>query len=367
MHDISANAHVIRVLVVDDSAFMRTALTRMIGSDSCLRVVGAATDGVDALDRIANLDPDVVTLDVEMPRMNGLDTLKRIMKESPRPVIMVSSLTKEGAEATLQALEIGAFDYIAKDLSHASLDIVKIRDNLVETIKAAAATRRPKPPQRAPAPVVPKLPPAGAVAKTAPQRANPAIVAIGTSTGGPKALQEILPMLPADLPVGILVVQHMPAGFTGPFAQRLNNLCQLRIKEASPNELVEPATVYIAPAGYHMSVYGTSFGKAAISIRDTPRDLLHIPSVDVMMLSVAEVFRQNAMGIILTGMGADGAQGMQEIARYGGLTIGQDEATCAVYGMPRTCAEMGVLERVVPLHQVPQQILLATRYCSRSA
>jgi two-component system chemotaxis response regulator CheB len=173
--------------------------------------------------------------------------------------------------------------------------------------------------------------------------------------------------LPADLPVGVLIVQHMPVGFTGPFAQRLNNLCKVTVKEALANELVEPATVYIAPAGSHMCVYGTSFGKAAIGIRDTPRDLLHIPSVDVMMLSVAEVYRNAAMGIILTGMGADGALGMQAIARCGGLTVGQDENSCAVYGMPRTCAEMGVLERVVPLHKIPEQILIATRYCSRSA
>jgi two-component system, chemotaxis family, protein-glutamate methylesterase/glutaminase len=174
-------------------------------------------------------------------------------------------------------------------------------------------------------------------------------------------------MLPPDLPVGVLVVQHMPVGFTGPFAQRLNNLCKLRVKEASANELVEPGTVYIAPAGYHMSVYGTSFRKAAIAICDTPRDLLHIPSVDVMMLSVAEVFGSSAMGIILTGMGADGLLGMQAIARCGGLTIGQNEATCAVYGMPKSCADVGILERVVPLRQVPEQILLATRYFSRSA
>jgi two-component system chemotaxis response regulator CheB len=364
MNDSSPNARVISVLVTDDSAFMRTALTRMIVSDPALRVVGTAVDGIDALDKISSLDPDVVTLDVEMPRMNGLETLKRIMSELPRPVIMVSSITQEGAVATLEALEYGAFDYIPKDLSYASLDIVKIRDDLIAKIKVAAERRRPRPPRRAPLPTPTK---AAVVQDRGSVRRCPAIVSIGTSTGGPKALQQILPMLPADLPVGIVIVQHMPVGFTGPFAQRLNNLCKVRVKEASPNELVEPGTVYIAPAGYQMSVYGTSFSKAAIAIRDTPRDLLHIPSVDVMMLSVAEVFRNAAMGIILTGMGGDGALGMQAIARYGGLTVGQDEATCAVYGMPRTCAEMGVLGRVVPLEQVPEQILFATRYHSRRA
>jgi two-component system chemotaxis response regulator CheB len=159
----------------------------------------------------------------------------------------------------------------------------------------------------------------------------------------------------------------MPVGFTGPFAQRLNNLCKVTVKEASPNELVQPGTVYIAPAGHQMSVYTTASSKPAIAIRDTPTDVLHIPSVDVLMLSVAEVFQASAMGIILTGMGADGALGMQAIARCGGITIGQDENSCAVYGMPKSCAELGVLERIVPLQQVPEQIMLATRYYSRRA
>lgn len=362
MNDVKDNPRLIRVLVSDDSAFMRSALTRMIESDPALRVIGTAIDGLDTLEKIPRLDPDVVTLDIEMPRMNGLAALKRMMSECPRPVIMVSSATRQGAEATLEALEYGAFDYIPKGLSNSSLDIVKIRDGLVAKIKVAAESRRPKPPRRAAVST-----PAPGVEARGRVRGNPAIVAIGTSTGGPKALQKILPILPADLPVAVLVVQHMPVGFTGPLAHRLNHLCRVTVKEAVPNELVEAGTIYIAPAGYHLSVYPTSASQAAIAIRDTPRDLVHIPSVDVMMLSVAEVFRSASMGIILTGMGGDGALGMQAIFRQGGLTVGQDEATSAVYGMPRTCAEMGVLERIVPLEQVPEQILLATRYYSRRA
>ncbi len=362
MNDLHNNTRPIQVLVADDSAFMRTALTRMIESDPGLRVVGTAQTGIEAVEKVNALQPDVVTLDIEMPRMNGLEALKRIMQQAPRPVIMVSSLTQQGAEATLEALEYSAVDSLPKLLSYASLDIVKIRDSLVAKVKAAAETRRRKPPHRAekatPAAVRPR--------EHEMQRPTPAIVSIGTSTGGPKALQGILPLLPADLPVGVLIVQHMPVGFTGPFARRLNNLCKVTVREAEPNDPVEPGVVYIAPAGLQMTVYRRATSQAAIRLSDSPTDTLHIPSVDVMMLSVAEVYRGLSMGIVLTGMGADGALGMQAIYREGGFTVGQDESTCAVYGMPRSCAEMGVLHRVVPLQQVPEQILLATRYRRRA-
>lgn len=350
------NSQVVKVLVADDSAFMRTALTRMVESDPDLRVIGTAQDGEEALGKILSLQPDVVTLDVEMPRLNGLETLRRIMAESPRAVIMVSSLTQEGAETTLEALDAGAFDYIPKTLSYASLDIVKIQNELVAKIKAAAEARRPRP-----------IPPRPAVAPPMAQTRGscqvvPAIVCIGTSTGGPKALQQILPLLPADLPVPILIVQHMPRGFTGPFARRLDNLCKISVREASPNDPVERGVVYIAPAGWQMTVDRRATSKALIRVSNQPDNTLHIPSVDVMMLSAAESFRGLAMGIIMTGMGADGAQGMRAIWRQGGLTLGQDEATCTVYGMPRACAEMGILKRVVPLPLIPQQIMQATGY-----
>lgn len=357
------NSRPIRVLVVDDSAFMRTALTRMIESDESLTVVGTAGDGQEGLQKITTLQPDVVTLDVEMPRLNGLETLKRIMADAPRPVIMVSSLTQEGAETTLEALDRGAFDYVAKQLSYASLDIVQIRDDLVNKIKAAAESSRKKGVRRVMAvPGKISVPVARSVAAQAP----PAIVSIGTSTGGPKALQQVLPMLPADLPVGVLIVQHMPPGFTGPFANRLNNLCNVTVREAQQDDVVEPGIVYIAPAGQQMTVCRPSALKAAIRLSHEPANVLHIPSVDVLMLSVAEVFRSLAMGIILTGMGADGAQGMKAIAEAGGITVGQDEASCTAYGMPRTCAEWGILQRVVSLDRIPEQILLATRYRRRA-
>jgi two-component system chemotaxis response regulator CheB len=360
MNNGNDNWRLIRVLVADDSAFMRTALTRMIESDPTLRVSGTAQNGQEALEKIASLQPDVVTLDVEMPGLNGLETLTRIMRDSPRPVIMVSSLTQEGAETTLEALSIGAFDYVPKRQSFVSLDIVKIQADLIAKIKAAAESGRHKPvsPLARPVPSIPIVPARN------PTHVAARVVAMGTSTGGPKALQEILPLLPADLPVGVLIVQHMPKGFTGPFARRLDTLCQISVREATHDECIEPGVVYIAPAGQHMTVTRRSLSKVAICLSETPAGTLHIPSVDVMMTSVAEVFRSLSMGVIMTGMGADGAEGMRAITREGGLTVGQDEASCSVYGMPRSCAEMGLLQKVVPLPQIPRQILEATNYHS---
>jgi len=347
----------IRVLVADDSAFMRTALTRMIESDPGLQVSDTAQTGTEALEKIRIRQPDVVTLDVEMPGLNGLETLKRIMTDLPRPVIMVSSLTQEGAETTLEALDIGAFDYVPKQQSYASLDIVKIRDELIAKVKAAAETVRRKPM----ASIKPRSSTSGSVLHRL-AVVQPAVVAVGTSTGGPKALQQILPMLPADLPVGVLVVQHMPPGFTGPFARRLDNLCKVSVREATENQAVDPGVVYIAPAGQHMTVVRQASAKVAIHLSLSPESTLHRPSVDVLMLSVAEVFGRLGMGIIMTGMGADGVKGMKAIADAGGLTVGQDEPSCVVYGMPRSCAEAGVLRRVVSLGGIPQQILQAIHY-----
>lgn len=345
----------IRVLVADDSAFMRTAMTRMIESDPGLRVVGSATNGVEALDLIASLQPDVLTLDIEMPRMTGLEVLRKLMPENPLPVIMISSLTQDGAEATLEAFDLGAFECIPKQLSYASLDIVKIRDQLVAKIKAAATSFKARPRKTALAAPAPQA----ALLRPAAPAVRPCIVALGTSTGGPKALQQILPQLPADLPVGVVVVQHMPPGFTGPFAKRLDSLCKVRVHEANHEETIEAGTVLIAPAGSHLTVYRRTHTRYAVCLGKIPANTLHIPSVDVMMLSVAEVFGALAMGVILTGMGADGAQGMRLIYEKGGHTLGQDEATCAVYGMPRSCAELGILRRVVPLEHVPTEIVHA--------
>ncbi|MGA2697376.1 MAG: chemotaxis response regulator protein-glutamate methylesterase [Terriglobales bacterium] len=359
------NSKPIQVLVADDNAFMRTAITRMIESDPDLRVGATAQNGPEALELAASLQPDVVTLDVKMPGLSGLEILKRMMKENPRPVIMVSSETEEGTETSLEALEAGAFDCVAKQKTVGSLDIVKIREELIAKIKAAAESGRRR--RRVPSAPPKTIGPASALAPSLSKEPGivASVVAIGISTGGPKALQDVLPLLPSDLPVGVLIVQHMPLGFTEPFARRLGKTCRMSVHEASHQETVKPGVVYIAPAGQHMTVARRSPALAEIHISTSPEGMLHTPSVDVMMLSVAQTYGAHAMGVIMTGMGADGLRGMQAIAQQGGLTIGQDEATCAVYGMPRSCAESGVLQRVVPLLRIPEQIMLATRYRPR--
>jgi len=352
----------ISVLIADDSAFMRAALSRMVESDPGLYVCATAQRGIEALEQIIALKPDVVTLDVEMPGLNGLETLKRIMKECPVPVIMVSSLTQQGAETTLDALNLGAFDYLSKQNSFLSADTAKIRDDLVAKIYAAAESRKRRPMGQVGTSQI--LSPSFIQGRT--HFAVPGVVVLGTSTGGPKALQEILPTLPSDLPVPILVVQHMPKGFTKPLAIRLNGMCRIKIREAEHDDPVEPGCVYIAPAGQHMTIHRGSLSKVRIRLSTFPERTTHTPSVDVTMLSVAEVFQNLAMGIIMTGMGSDGAKGMQSIYHAGGLTVGQDEASCAVYGMPRACAELRVVHRVVTLEHIPDQILQAIRYWKRA-
>jgi two-component system, chemotaxis family, protein-glutamate methylesterase/glutaminase len=353
----------IRVLIVDDSAFMRTALSRMISSEPGLEIAGTARDGSDALEKIASLNPDVITLDVEMPGRDGLQILHNIMTRFPRPVIMVSAATERDADKTFRALASGAFDYVLKQLSPDSLDILHIRESLVAKIHAAAQSKSTssepssgrKPPQRWHSDNHNEL--AGP---------TPAIVAIGVSTGGPKALQEILPCFPRDLPVAILVVQHMPRGYTGPFAHRLNALCSVTVREATHEEAILPGVVYIAPAGIHMKVKRSSDSPATIDLDPRPEDSLHTPSVDVLMTSVAEVFGNLALGVIMTGMGSDGAEGMKAIYRRGGFTIGQDESSCTVYGMPRACSELRILTWLAPLSQIPSLILYATKYRRRA-
>ena len=348
----------IRVLVVDDSAFMRTTLSRMIACESGLEMIGTAVSGSEALEKIPALDPDVVTLDVNMPGLDGLETLRHIMRRFPRPVIMVSSVTEKDAGITFSALSAGAFDYVPKQMSESSLEIDHIRSDLIAKIWAAGSARRslahggpPKKPARA------------ARLEELPRTFSTcSIIAVGTSTGGPKALETILPLLPRGLPVPILIVQHLPAGFTTSFAKRLSQLCSISVEEGRDCERVRSGVAYIAPAGVHMRVRRRdSDAKVVISLSPDPLAALHVPSVDVLMKSVAEVYSDHALGIILTGMGSDGAEGMSAIYRNGGFTIGQDEATSAVFGMPRACAELGVLNRVVALADIPAQILEATR------
>lgn len=359
-----AAALLVRVLVVDDSAFMRHALSRMIDSESGFKVVATACNGSEALEKIASVDPDVVTLDIEMPGLDGMQTLRCIMNQFPRPVVMVSGATNQDAERTFDALAAGAFDCVPKNLSPTSLDILHIRNDLISKIRAAAQSHKSR---RADVFLKKSSRSIPVEPRDAVFTAAPSIIALGTSTGGPKALQEILPLFPRDLSVPILIVQHMPPGFTAAFAERMNSLCSIRVREAIHGELLQPGIVYIAPAGLHMTVERQADSSTTVCLDTHPVDCLHVPSINVLMKSVAETFRNLALGVIMTGMGSDGAEGMTAIHNLGGVTIGQDEGSCAVYSMPRACSDLGVLTRVVPLSEIPSQILLATRYCKRDA
>ena len=355
----------IRILVVDDSPFMRKSLQKMLEEAPDLRVVGTARDGVDALEKLQELKPDIVTLDIEMPRMDGLTCLKRIMAECPLPVLMVSSLTQEGAQATLDALSLGALDFIPKESGFASMSILQIQQDLQEKVRRLATSPRYHKPT-SPAPPSPHLPPpAGmpvrsqATVKVTPVSglalsASPQaeLLLIGSSTGGPKALQDILPTLPANLPVPCLIVQHMPSTFTKPFADRLDGLCQVHVKEAEQGEPLKAGTVYIAPGGIHMT-YSARGPKGCVDLNSEPVSSLHRPSVDVLFLSVAELFHGQVLAGILTGMGADGAKGMEQLKRKGAHTLAEAEASCVVYGMPRAAVERGCVDLVAPLADIP--------------
>jgi two-component system chemotaxis response regulator CheB len=346
----------IRVMIVDDSPFMRKALERMLTCED-IQVVGSARDGLEALEKIPLFNPDIVTLDVEMPRMDGLACLKRIMVEHPRPVLMVSSLTQEGAAATLEALTAGALDFISKETSLASSSILQIQQELQDKIRKLArspkfARQRPAATAAAhtsaPAPRPAHVRPASGALSASP-RAE--LLLIGTSTGGPKALQDLLPALPAALPVPCLVVQHMPGTFTRPFAERLNALSQVTIKEAQDGETLRPGTVYIAPGGIHMK-YRLRAGTAGIELDPEPSASLHRPSVDVLFLSAAEFCARPILAMILTGMGSDGAKGMEALKAKGAHTLSEAEESCVVYGMPRAAFERGCVDQVAPLQDM---------------
>jgi len=338
----------IRVLVADDSAVMRTALSNMLQASPSVRVCGTARDGIETVEKTKLLRPDVVTLDVQMPRMDGIEALKHIMGECPCPVIMVSRMTREGAEVTIEALSAGAFDYLPKEDLQNNGDLQRLQRSLLEKVEAAARSSMGT--HRA---LYSSPPPILALREKS--QVVPRIAVIGTSTGGPKALQEVVPKLPEKLPIPVLVVQHMPPGFTGPLAKRLDSISKVNVREARDGDQLEAGTVYIAPAGQHTTVFGSG-ANAWVALSDQPEESMHKPSVDVTMTSVAEIFGRFALGIILTGMGADGVKGMKAIQDAGGITVGQNEATCAVYGMPRCCADIGVLQRVVPLAEIAEVI-----------
>jgi two-component system chemotaxis response regulator CheB len=375
---------IIRVLIVDDSAFMRRAISSLLEDENDIKVIGQAKDGEDAVKQVEDLKPDVVTMDIEMPKMDGLTALKIIMEKNPLPVIMLSSLTEEGAKATLDALDYGAVDYIPKNLSNVSLNILKVKDDLISKIRAVTANKviyRSKPSLENHDNILFKSDNNKTkygddiAAKTLYSGSNnngnnnsninphnrlyskKEIVAIGSSTGGPKALQEVIPLLPADFPFPLLMVQHMPKAFTGPFAQRLSGISHIKVVEAEGGEIIKPGVAYLAPGDKHMSIRRDGKDGVRIFISEEPKDLINRPSVTVMMKSVAEEYHEKSIAVMLTGMGSDGLDGMSAIKKYGGSTIAQDEATCVVYGMPKAVVDAGVVDKVLPLYKIAEELI----------
>ncbi len=314
-------------------------------------MVGEAVDGGDAIEKIRSLIPDIVTLDIEMPRMNGLDALKIIMKEMPLPVIVVSSLTEDGARETIKALEYGAVDYIPKNLSGNIVNIVNIKNDLIEKIKLFGHKKI-------------KIKGGGETGRLVPLpvRSLPSgnnkinVIVIGASTGGPKALQEVLPRLPKDFPCGVLVVQHMLPLFTASFAERINELSQIEVREAKDGDQIKPGLVLVAPGGYHLRVKKWPGDEGYVKLSKEP-SMLHMPSVDIAMESVAQAYSEHALGVIMTGMGQDGKEGMKAIKDAKGKTIAQDEETCIIFGMPRAAIESGCIDKVVPLGRMVEEII----------
>jgi two-component system chemotaxis response regulator CheB len=343
------------VLIVDDSAVVRQTLRDVLSSDPEIEVIATAGDPFVAAERIAEQVPDVITLDIEMPRMDGLTFLKKMMSQHPIPVVICSSLAEEGTQSTLQALEYGAVDIVTKPRLGTKQFLEESRIMLCQTVKAAAAARLRI--LRTSHVVEPKLtadailsPATHAMAETTER-----VVAIGASTGGTEALKTVLEALPADTP-GIVIVQHMPELFTRAFANRLDSLCAITVKEAETNDTVIRGRALIAPGNHHM-LLKRSGARYYVEIKDGPLVCRHRPSVDVLFRSAARYAGQNAMGVILTGMGDDGARGMLEMKQAGASTIAQDEATCVVFGMPKEAIKLGGVDRVMPLEAVARAIL----------
>jgi len=350
----------IKVLVVDDSALMCKVLSDIISSDPAMIVIATARDGEDALRKIEHLKPDVVTLDIEMPVMDGMQTLEKIMTSNPLPVIMLSSLTQSGAEHTIRALQLGAIDFIAKTSGKISLDIDKISDDILKKIKIAAGTKKNLQNNNT---ILDISPISSAIYKekiTSPGRQLSKLVLIGTSTGGPKALHQVLPKIPANINAGILIVQHMPPGFTKSFAERLNSLSLIKVKEAENGEEVLTGCAYIAPGDFHLNVWTQREShkkELRIKLTQEPPRGGHRPSIDEMLQSVAEQFWSDIVCVIMTGMGQDGTAGLKYIKGKGGKVIAEHQSTCVVYGMPKAAFESGLVDKVVPLSEISEEVI----------
>lgn len=353
----------IKVMVVDDSVFMRKMITKMLEKEKDIEIVAVAKNGKEAVELNLQYSPDVITLDIEMPIMNGLEALKEIMKTKPTKVIMLSSLTVEGARETIKSLELGAFDFLSKpDGKSISLNIGKVEEELLELVRTAANVNASLLTKKIKFELKPKITAGPSFSEQMSKKlfagSPEKIIAIGISTGGPKALQTIIPKIPKDINAGILIVQHMPPKFTKSLAERLDELSELTVKEAEEGEQIEKGKVYIAPGNFHMEVKTNGNGKKYISLNQKEPSQGHRPSADIMFDSVKVNYKASEIiSVIMTGMGKDGARAIKDIRDFGGKTIGESEKTCVVYGMPRVAAELGGLDFVVDLEEIPNQII----------
>jgi len=335
----------IKVLVVDDSLFMRKLISDMLTEEPSITVVGTAQNGLETLKKIADLHPDVVTLDLQMPVMDGQTTLKNIMKENPTPVVMVSAFTKREADVTLECLRNGAVDFVEKPSGPVSMDINVVRDSLITKVIIAAKAKTKKPAEATPA----------TKKNIAPAKTIKEAVVIGASTGGPAALEELLAKIPANLPATILVVQHMPKLFITSLAERLSKNCAISVKEGEDGEILKAGTVYLAPGEMHMTVQKKA-GTARIKLMDTPPVNGTKPSINKLMESASIAFGKNTIGVILTGMGSDGKEGMAQIKKQCGKTICQDESTSVVFDMPNNTIQSGNADQILPIGSIADTI-----------
>lgn len=350
----------IKVFIVDDSAVVRQVLSATLAADPAIQVIGAASDPIFAMDRMAKDWPDVIVLDIEMPRMDGITFLRKIMAEHPTPVVICSTLTEKGADTTMLALSAGAVGIVTKPKVGLKQYLQDASCDLVGAVKAAARANPRRLAQASATSITriqPKLSADAVIAAgtSTLMQTTDSVVAIGTSTGGTQALEAVLRALPQACP-GIIIVQHMPEKFTEAFARRLNSLCLMEVKEAVSGDRVRPGQVLIAPGGRHM-LLKRSGAQYHVEIVDGPPVSRHRPSVDVLFRSVAKFAGRNALGIIMTGMGDDGARGLKEMRDAGALTLAQNEETCVVYGMPKEAVKLGAVERSLPLNEIPAAIM----------
>lgn len=349
----------IKVLIVDDSAFMRKSISIMVESDKDIEVIATARDGEEGYNLAKSLKPDIITLDIEMPKMDGLTALKKIMKDCPTSVLMVSSLTSEGADATLKALEYGAVDFIPKELSYINVNIIKVKEDLIRKIKEIVRHKQLRDGltrlRRIKSEDLIHTATAVTINKEIPKIGFRAIV-LGVSTGGPLSLQKVIPKISKKINVPMFLVQHMPPKFTKSLADRLNGMSELEVKEAEAHEPVRNNVVYIAPGGFHLKLKKGNFGQVTVDVSEQPNTTLHRPSVDVMMESVISVYGKYTLGVIMTGMGKDGLEGIKLIKSLGGYSIAQNEESCIVYGMPKAVVDSGFADVISPLEKIADEI-----------